>query len=177
MEFYMKYSIIQTIIYSLFCCNIVIASLFFGAVHDTFWPLLCASSLICFLLSFSHTKSKDVNISPSLTICIILFIGYLILRFYIKSHFSLHITKNIANIFQSMNITNSFKSMTGGYYEKINFYKWLIPITTFLICPVIFYSKKRISQILKIICIIGCFQGIYGIIQYVTGKEPFFVRP
>lgn len=132
---------IQIINYFLLCLNLVIVSLFFGGVHDQFWTLACFICLIIVTLTLFSPKPQKVP--PLIMSGIFIFIGYFLIRFLIKFQISPIVPENIKTSGNRIIPYPLFQSTIGGYYEKLQFYKWLIPIMTFLFIPTIISEKKK----------------------------------
>jgi O-antigen ligase len=52
--------------------------------------------------------------------------------------------------------------------------KFLAYLSAFLLAAYLFDSRKRKSTLLRILILLGCFEAVYGIVQYLTGWQNIF---
>jgi O-antigen ligase len=52
--------------------------------------------------------------------------------------------------------------------------KFLAYLGAFLLAAYLFESRKRKSTLLRVLILLGCFEAVYGIVQYLTGWQKIF---
>ena len=172
---------IKWTILALICCEIVAASVFWGAVHVWMWTILIVASWIILGLSeLAKIRAKEYfRIPYCIGIVLTLFLVSLTLQQIWNVQVTLPIPLSLQSSLQEMGAKAEIPSIINKYQAKLALYQWVIPVAAFLAVPFVLSARRHLYILMISIVAICGLQGFYGILQALSTTDPcpFFATP
>ena len=169
----------ETIIEFLLISLIVFTPLAFGSVQLWSWTIIeLAAIFLIFIWMLKMLKQGALTfVKTPLNLLIVIFLALVLIQLLpVPSSFLKSISPGTQNFYTGTGIamTNSRLSLS-PYATKTEFFKLIAYAAIFFVVVNNITSRKQINRLIITIILVGSFEAIYGLLEYLSGHQHIFL--